>query len=117
MGEPILQLGHFLSPQGSAICASFTLHSLPICSLFGHFQGRQRLSKPLPCSAQALWGLGTLQGHGGRASPPYLGLSQWRTDEDTPPPHVRLHSPQEDQDPQAPSTPSGRVPKGTHSLL
>lgn len=47
----------------------------------------------------------------------YRGLSQCRTEEDTPPPHVLLHSPQDDQDPQAPSTPSGRVPKGTHSLL
>lgn len=47
----------------------------------------------------------------------YRGLSQWRMDDDTPPPHVLLHSPQDDQAPQAPSTPSGRVPKGTHSLL
>lgn len=64
MAEPILQLGHF-SSQGSAICASFTFHSLPFCSLLGHFQGRQRLRKPL--------GLGTLQGHGDRASPPVPG--------------------------------------------
>ena len=40
----------------------------------------------------------------------YLGLSQWRREEDTPPPQVRLHSSQGDQSPQPPSTPSGRVP-------
>nr|XP_021145344.1 neurofilament heavy polypeptide-like isoform X1 [Columba livia] len=41
----------------------------------------------------------------------HRGLSQCRTDDDTPPPHVLLHSPQDDQAPQAPSTPAGRVPK------
>lgn len=46
-----------------------------------------------------------------------LGLSQWRLEEDTPPPHVRLQSPHGVHGPQAPSTPSGRDPKGTHTRL
>lgn len=46
-----------------------------------------------------------------------LGLSQCRLEEDTPPPHVRLQSPHGVHGPQAPSTPSGRDPKGTHTRL
>ena len=50
-------------------------------------------------------------------SEPYLGLSQCLIEEDTPPPHVLLHSSQGDHRPQPPSTPSGRVPYATHTLL
>lgn len=46
-----------------------------------------------------------------------LGLSQCRLEEDTPPPQVRLQSPHGVHGPQAPSTPSGRDPKGTHTRL
>lgn len=46
-----------------------------------------------------------------------LGLSQCRLEEDTPPPQVRLQPPHGVQGPQAPSTPSGRDPKGTHTRL
>lgn len=47
----------------------------------------------------------------------YLGLSQRLMEEETPPPQVRLHSPQVDHRPQPPSTPSGRVPYATHMRL
>lgn len=46
-----------------------------------------------------------------------LGLSQCRLEDDTPPPHDLLQSPHGVHGPQAPSTPSGRDPKGTHTRL
>lgn len=46
-----------------------------------------------------------------------LGLSHCRLEDDTPPPHDLLQSPHGVHGPQAPSTPSGRDPKGTHTRL